>query len=60
METNGFIESFSGSETNGKPRTYYKITEAGKRYYTEKCEEWEITREVIEKFIIKGNDHEYN
>jgi len=60
MEINGYIESFSGSETNGKPRTYYKITEAGKMYYKEKCEEWEITREVIQKFIIKGNYYEYN
>lgn len=54
MESNGFIKSFSGSETNGKPRTYYEITGSGRKYYMEKCEEWEITREVIEKFIVKG------
>lgn len=54
METNGYIESFSGSKTYGKQRTYYRITEAGKIYYKEKCEEWEITKEVIEKFILKG------
>jgi PadR family transcriptional regulator PadR len=53
MEINGHIESFSGSETYGKPRTYYKITEAGKMYYKEKCKEWEITKEVIEKFILR-------
>ena len=53
METNGYIESFSGSETYGKARTYYKITQEGKMYYKEKCEEWEITKEVIEKFILK-------
>jgi PadR family transcriptional regulator PadR len=53
METNGYIESFSGSETYGKPRTYYKITQEGKMYYKEKCKEWEITKEVIEKFILK-------
>ena len=51
MENNGYIESFSGSETFGKPRTYYKITEAGENYYRQKCEEWEVTKEVIEKFI---------
>jgi len=60
MESNGYIEAFSGSETNGKPRTYYRITNEGKKYYKEKCEEWEITQEVIEKFILKENDHEYN
>lgn len=53
METNGYIESFSGSETYGKPRTYYKITLKGKMYYKEKCKEWEITKEVIEKFILR-------
>jgi len=60
MESNGYMEAFSGSETNGKQRIYYKITETGKKYYKEKCEEWEITQGVIEKFIVKENDHEYN
>lgn len=60
LETNGFIDAFAGAETNGKPRTYYRITEAGKNYYKDKCEEWEITQEVIEKFIIKEKNHEHN
>lgn len=51
LEKNGYIESFYGNETNGKRRTYYKITEKGKAYYGEKCEEWELTKEVVEKFI---------
>ncbi len=60
MESNGLIRSFSGSETNGKPRTYYEIAEEGRNHYMEKCKEWEITREVIEKFIVKENFNEYN
>lgn len=60
MESNGYIKAFLGSETYGKQRTYYKITEAGKKYYMEKCKEWEITKEVIEEFIVKENDNEYN
>lgn len=51
LEKNGFVESFYGNETNGKRRTYYRITEAGRAYYKEKCQEWQITKEVIEKFI---------
>lgn len=51
LEKNGYIESFFGTETNGKRRTYYRITEAGTAYYKEKCEEWNVTKEVIEKFI---------
>lgn len=61
MQKNGYIESFFGDETGGKRRTYYRITEAGKAYYYEKCEEWRLTKDVVEKFIIReenenGND----
>ena len=51
LEKNGFVESFDGNETNGKKRTYYRITEEGRRYYQEKCEEWILTKEVVENFI---------
>ena len=36
---------------NGKRRTYYRITEQGRQYYREKCAEWTLTKEVVEKFI---------
>ena len=32
-----------------------RITEAGRAYYQQKCEEWLLTQEVVEKFIIKGD-----
>ena len=51
LEKNGFITSYFGTETNGKRRTYYKITGEGIRYYQEKCQEWQITKEVVDKFI---------
>ena len=35
----------------GKKRTYYRLTEAGREHYRAKCEEWKLTKEVIEKFI---------
>lgn len=53
MEKNGYIESFSGNETNGKQRTYYRVTPEGMAYYEEKCKEWEVTKEVIDKFIVR-------
>ena len=53
MEKNGYIESYSQTADNGKKRTYYRITDSGKAYYREKCEEWELTMEVIDKFIRK-------
>ncbi len=55
LERNGFIESYEDAGS-GKRRTYYRITEAGRRYYREKCEEWELTKEVVGKFISVGED----
>ena len=53
MEKNGYIEAFPGTEDR---RTYYRITEAGLKFYNEKCDEWELTKEVVEHFIEKNKD----
>ena len=53
LEKNGFIESFYRDESLGKRRTYYRITSLGLSYYREKCEEWKVTQEVVNKFIRK-------
>lgn len=58
MEKNGYIQSFSDNDlTNGKRRTYYRITEVGRNYYQQKCEEWNLTKEVVENFILKGESN---
>lgn len=51
LEENEYIQSFFGTETNGKRRTYYRITPAGLVYYKSKIEEWDLTQEVVQKFI---------
>jgi len=52
MEKNGYIESFTDEVmSGGKKRTYYRITESGRAYYNAKCEEWKLTKEVIDRFI---------
>ena len=54
LEKNGYIASFADSDTaSGKRRTYYRITDAGRDYYRMKCEEWNLTLEVVSKFIRK-------
>ncbi|WP_026651816.1 PadR family transcriptional regulator [Butyrivibrio proteoclasticus] len=56
MEKNGYIESFVADkdpEGNGKKRTYYRVTDAGREFYNSKCDEWVLTKEVIERFIEK-------
>ncbi|WP_159881908.1 PadR family transcriptional regulator [Paenibacillus puerhi] len=51
LEKNGYIYSFFKDETFGKRRTYYRITPEGLAYYREKCEEWQVTQEVVNKFV---------
>ena len=53
LEKNGHIESFYGSETNGKRRTYYRISPEGRTYYRQKCEEWRIVMEVVGRFVAE-------
>ena len=52
LEKLGFVESFV-DDTSGKKRTYYRITDAGRVYYNDKCTEWDLTKEVIENFIVR-------
>lgn len=54
LEKGGYIESFFGSETNGRQRTYYRITDLGREYYLDKCREWELTKEVVDQFKMGG------
>ncbi len=50
LEKNGSITSYSGMH-DGRKRTYYSITEAGRSCYADKCGEWELTKSVIDRFI---------
>lgn len=51
MMKNDYIESFSQVGENGKNRTYYRITDKGKDYFKNKCEEWALTKDVIDRFV---------
>lgn len=51
LEKNGYVVSYYGDETFGKQRIYYKITNLGRSYYLEKCNEWILAKSVIDQFI---------
>ena len=51
MESKELISSYSGESESGKKRTYYRITDQGETYYRERVDEWNLTKDVIEKFI---------
>ena len=51
LEEAGALESFAGTETQGRPRTYYRITPTGHELYRIKCTEWHETVAVIGRFV---------
>ncbi|WP_035051322.1 PadR family transcriptional regulator [Carnobacterium pleistocenium] len=51
LEKGNLIQSYSSTETNGKPRTYYKITPLGRKTYQDKISEWLDTKNVMTKFV---------
>ncbi|MGL4738931.1 MAG: PadR family transcriptional regulator [Cellulosilyticaceae bacterium] len=51
LEKNGYIASYPGDESLGKRRTYFRITKEGHAYYKEKCREWALTKNVINRFV---------
>lgn len=53
LEANGYLESFISDKTSGKTRTYYRLTDDGKEYYWQRLKEWELTKEVVDQFMIR-------
>ncbi|MCR8969636.1 PadR family transcriptional regulator [Facklamia sp. 7083-14-GEN3] len=53
LKKEGLIEDYPGQKTNGRPRTYYRLTQKGKEVLQGKVEEWALVKEIVEN-IIKG------
>ncbi|MGP1577738.1 MAG: PadR family transcriptional regulator [Treponema sp.] len=51
LEKNGYIVSYEGSKTLGPPRTYFKLTNFGRNYLSEKKAEWEAAKTLVEAFL---------
>ena len=51
LEKLGHLRSYPGTHSGGRERTYYSLTDVGKEYYKLKCQEWALTKELINKFI---------
>lgn len=50
LEKFNFIESYKDDQIENSRRTYYRMTKEGKKYYQSKVEEWQLTKEIINKF----------
>lgn len=51
LEKRNFVSSYRGAITNGKERTYFKITNDGIDYLNEKSSEWKVTKRIIGSFL---------
>lgn len=51
LEAGGFANSFADVSPTGKPRTYYRITDAGVAHFDLKVQEWHSTKSVVDRFI---------
>lgn len=51
LEKNGYIAGYESDKTFGRKRTYYTLTNEGKKYLNFKIKEWEEIKEVMELFI---------
>lgn len=51
LESQGLVDSRPGVSESSKPRTYYRITAAGNEYLRAKCEEWQATKAVVDRFV---------
>ncbi|EJO5348652.1 helix-turn-helix transcriptional regulator [Clostridium botulinum] len=53
LQTQKFIESYWGSESQGGRRKYYKITKSGEKNYEKSLIAWKVARDLIDKLIDK-------
>ena len=51
LEGSELVSSFAGVSPSGKPRTYYRITNAGLTHLNLKVAEWRSTKSVVDRFI---------
>ena len=51
LESDGGIASYWGDETQGGRRKYYKITEKGKRTYSENKRNWESAKRILDQLL---------
>jgi len=51
MEKDGAVTSYWGDESKGGRRKYYKITEKGKKVYSENKRNWENAKRVLDQLL---------
>ncbi|MEB4615176.1 PadR family transcriptional regulator [Leucobacter sp. M11] len=50
LEAGELVSSYADVSPSGKPRTYYRITDAGLAHFELKVAEWRSTKSVVDRF----------
>ena len=51
LEQAGHISTYWGDENVGARRRYYSITDSGRKAYADSKQEWELSKEMIDKLL---------
>lgn len=51
LEQRDLLESFAGSESGGRPRTYYRLTPAGEEQLQTRASEWQSAHRILTRFL---------
>jgi len=51
LENDGHISSYWGDETQGGRRKYYRITASGRDQYAANKENWNFSKEILDKLL---------
>ena len=51
LESDGSITSYWGDETQGGRRRYYRVTERGKKVYSENKDNWEYGKRILDQLL---------
>ncbi|WP_145049439.1 PadR family transcriptional regulator [Paenibacillus xylanexedens] len=52
LESNGYVESYWGEQTQGGRRKYYRITSEGRIAYERQLQDWQAAKKLIDSMII--------
>lgn len=59
LEGRGDLTSFAGSESGGRPRTYYRLTSQGETHLNQRIAEWHTAQRAIAPFLTeRHSNHE--
>lgn len=53
LEQRGHLESFAGTESGGRPRTYYRLTAQGHAQLRTRTTEWLDAHRIVIRFLAR-------